>query len=451
MSHDMQLIIVTVISILLLLFLVMKVKLHAFVSLLVASIFIGLASGMNLNKIIETIQNGMGGTLGFIAVVVGLGAMFGELLKVSGGAERLALTLINKFGEKKAPWALGLTGFIVSIPVFLDVALVILIPIVYSLTQKSKKPMLYYGIPLLAGLAVTHAFVPPTPGPITVASMLNVELGWVILFGILAGLPAMAIAGPVFGKYISQKIHVELPDQAKLHGEIEEMKKEKDLPSFGLILSLITIPIVLILINTVSGVALQEDSMLKTFLTFIGHPFMALIITVLLTFWLLGTRRGYSLDEVQEIATKSLEPAGIIILITGAGGVFKQTLIDSGVGEVMGNMMAASNLPVIIIAFLIALFVRIAQGSATVAMVTAAGLMAPILDVNPVSQPMLGLITIAIASGATAVSHVNDSGFWLVNRFFGMTEKQTLQTWTVMETIIGFVGFTVVLIISFFL
>ena len=450
MNSDLYLILIAVIGIGVLLYLVMVSKLQAFVALLISSVLIGLASGMDLNKIVETVESGMGGTLGFIAVVVGLGAMFGEVLKVSGGAERLALTMVNKFGDNKAQWALGITGFIVSIPVFLDVALVILIPIVYSLAQKSKKTILFYGIPLLAGLAVTHAFVPPTPGPITVAKMLGVDLGWVILFGVIAGIPAMIIAGPIFGTFISKKVHIEMPDIAKLHGEVKGIKSEKDLPSFALVVSLILIPLILILINTVSGVVLP-DGMVKDVLTFVGHPFIALIITVLLTFWLLGTRRGYTKDELQEIATKALEPAGIIILITGAGGVFKQTLIDSGVGKVMGEFMAQTSLPIVMVAFLISLFVRVAQGSATVAMVTGAGLVSPIIADMSVSQPVLGLITIAIAAGSTAVSHVNDSGFWLVNRFFGMTEKQTLKTWTVMETIIGFVGFAVVMILSLFI
>lgn len=224
MSYEMWLIIATVIGIALLLFLIMKVKLHAFVSLLIASLFIGVASGMDPMEIIDVIESGMGGTLGFIAVVVGLGAMFGEVLKVSGGAERLALTLIEKFGEKRSQWALGFTGFLVSIPVFLDVALVILIPIIYSLAGRTKKSLLYYGVPLLAGLAVAHSFVPPTPGPMTVAAMLNVDLGWVILFGILAGIPAMILAGPIFGKYIGNKIHLEIPDYQKLDEEVNSIK-----------------------------------------------------------------------------------------------------------------------------------------------------------------------------------------------------------------------------------
>jgi gluconate transporter len=450
MSYETWLIIATVIGIALLLFLIMKVKLHAFVSLLIASLFIGVASGMDPMEIIDVIESGMGGTLGFIAVVVGLGAMFGEVLKVSGGAERLALTLIEKFGEKRSQWALGFTGFLVSIPVFLDVALVILIPIIYSLAGRTKKSLLYYGVPLLAGLAVAHSFVPPTPGPMTVAAMLNVDLGWVILFGILAGIPAMILAGPIFGKYIGNKIHLEIPDYQKLDEEVNSIKEQKDLPSFKLVFTLILIPLVLILVNTVTGVIVGEEStnLLAQIIQFIGHPFVALIITVILTFITLGTRRGYSRDEVQEIATKALEPAGIIILITGAGGVFKEVLIQSGVGDVMGNMVVGAGLPLVVAAFVITTFVRVAQGSATVAMVTGAGLMAPIIEISSVSQPELGLIAISIASGATVLSHVNDSGFWLVNRFFGMTTGETLKSWTVMETIIGLTGFIVVFILS---
>lgn len=321
-------------------------------------------------------------------------------------------------------------------------------PIIYSLTKKTKKSLLYYGIPLLAGLAVTHSFVPPTPGPIAVASILNADLGWVILFGILAGIPAMAIAGPYFGKYIGNKIHVGIPDFAEL--EEENTYDAKALPSFGMVASLILIPLVLILINTVSDLVLTEGTFEHSLLTFIGHPFVALTITVLLTFYFLGIKRGYSKEEVQTMATKSLEPAGIIILVTGAGGVFKQTLIDSGVGDLLGEMLADSRLPLVLLAFLIATFVRVAQGSATVSMVTAAGLISPIIDMMDVSQPLLGLVVIAIASGATVFSHVNDSGFWLVNRFFGLTEKQTLQSWTVMETLIGLIGFAVAFVISFF-
>ena len=441
------LILIALAGIFLLLFLVIRTKLHAFVSLLLVSLIVGVAAGMPLGDVIASIQNGMGGTLGFVAVVVGLGAMFGKMLEVSGGAERLAQTLVSKFGEDKAQWALGITGFIVAVPVFFDVGFIILVPIVYGLAKKTGRSLLYYGIPLLAGLAVTHSFIPPTPGPIAVANLIGADLGWVILFGVLAGIPAMILAGPVFGKYIAKKIHVTIPD----YMEFKEIDTSKELPSFKMILSLILIPLVLILANTLSAVLLDEGNAVRDFLTFLGHPFVALTIATLLTFVFLGTRRGYSRDEVQEIATKALEPAGIIILVTGAGGVFKQVLIDSGVGDVLGEMMAGSPLPAIVLAFLIATVVRVAQGSATVSMVTAAGLITPLLEIQNITGAALGLIVIAIASGATVLSHVNDSGFWLVNRYFGLDVKDTLKSWTIMETIIGLTGFSVVFLISLFI
>lgn len=447
MSEDQTLILVALAGISLLLFLVIRTKLHAFVALLLVSLLVGILAGMPLGEVVKSMQNGMGGTLGFVAVVVGLGAMFGQMLEVSGGAERLARTLIQRFGENKSQWALGITGFLVAIPVFFDVGFIILVPIVYGLAKKTGKSLLYYGIPLLAGLAVTHSFIPPTPGPIAVADLIGAEMGWVILFGAIAGLPAMIFAGPLFGKYIARKLHVTVPDYMNL----EEIEYDKELPSFGMIASLIMIPLVLILLNTVSGAVLDEENMLRQILTFLGHPFVALTIATLLTFYFLGTKRGYSRQEVQDIATKALEPAGIIILVTGAGGVFKQILIDSGVGQVLGDMMAASPLPPLLLAFLIAAAVRVAQGSATVSMVTAAGLMAPLIEIAHLEGPILGLMVIAIASGATVLSHVNDSGFWLVGRYFGLSVKDTLKSWTVMETIIGLVGLATAMLIGLFI
>ncbi|GEO36549.1 gluconate transporter [Skermanella aerolata] len=427
-----------------LLFLVIKVRLHAFVTLLLVSLLVGVAAGMPLEGVIKSVEKGMGGTLGFVAVVVGLGAMFGQLLEVSGGAERLARTMVRKFGDDKVQWALGLTGFIVSIPVFLDVAIVILVPILYRLARDSGKPLLYYGIPLVAGGAVTHAFIPPTPGPIAVADLLGADLGWVILYGVICGLPAMVLAGPVWGSYISRRITKGVPDYVEL-GDIDE---SRELPSFGEVLAIIMTPLLLILVSTTSGIMLDEGNPLRSFLVFIGHPYAALLIATLLAMFLLGSRRGYDREEIQNIVNKALEPAGIIILVTGAGGVFKQVLIDSGVGQVLGDMMSASGLPYLVLAFVISALIRVAQGSATVAMVTAAGLIGPILEQNNVEGSQLALATIAIAAGGTILSHVNDSGFWLVNRFFGLTEKETLQSWTVATTIVSLVGFVMVLLLG---
>ncbi|WP_087974210.1 GntP family permease [Oceanobacillus rekensis] len=446
MSSTM-LILIAVAGIFGLLYLVIRTKLHAFVSLMLVSLLVGIAAGMPLDEVITSVESGMGGTLGFVAIVVGLGAMFGKMLEVSGGVERLAQTLLQKFGEERSQWALGIAGFLVAIPVFFDVGFIILVPIVYGLAKKTGKSLLYYGVPLLAGLAVTHSYIPPTPGPIAVADLIGAELGWVILFGILAGIPSMIIAGPLFGKYIANKIHITVPD----YMNFEEKEYDKDLPGFKMIAGIILVPLVLILINTLSTVIFAEGHIVREITTFIGNPIVALIIATLLTFKLLGTRRGYTKQEVQDIATKALEPAGIIILVTGAGGVFKQVLIDSGVGEVLGQMMAGSSLPPILLAFLIAAVVRVAQGSATVSMVTAAGLISPVIDILGMEGPVLGLIVIAIAAGATVLSHVNDSGFWLVNRYFGLDVKDTLKTWTVMETLIGLVGLGVALGLGLFI
>ncbi|GEN50237.1 GntT/GntP/DsdX family permease [Alkalibacterium pelagium] len=430
-----------------LLYLVIRAKLHAFVTILLVSLLVGIGTGMPLENVLESIERGMGGTLGFVAIVVGLGAMFGKMLEISGGVERLASTLLDKFGEDKAQWAFGIAGFLVAIPVFFDVGFIILVPIVYGLQKKTGRSLLYYGIPLLAGLAVTHAYIPPTPGPIAVADLVGADLGWVILFGVIAGIPSMIAAGPLFGKFIAGKIDVGIPE----YMNFDDKEWDKELPSFGLIASIILIPLALILTNTLSTVLFAEGSTIRNITTFIGNPIVALIFATLITFRVLGTKRGYSRKEVQDIATKALEPVGIIILVTGAGGVFKEILIDSGVADILGEQMAASPLPPILLAFLIAAVVRIAQGSATVSMVTAAGLMSPILPVMGIEGPGLALIVIAIAGGATAFSHVNDSGFWLVSRYFGLDEKDTLKTWTVMETIIGLVGLVMAMLIGLFI
>jgi len=433
-------------GILLLLLFVIRIKMHAFVALLLVSLLVGIAAGMPLANVLDSIKKGMGETLGFVAVVVALGAMLGQMLEVSGGVERLAQELLKKFGESKAQWALAMTGFIVSIPIFFDVGFIIIVPLVHGLARKTGRSLLFYGIPLVAGLAVTHAFVPPTPGPIAVAELLHADLGWVILFGIIAGIPATIVAGPLFARYIAKQIHATVPD----YFQTENKTFAKDLPRFSTVVGIIFIPLALIILNTVSGAWLEAGTM-RSFLAFIGHPFVALIIAVLLAFWLFGTQRGFSREEVQKIATKALEPAGIIILVTGAGGVFKQVLIDSGVGKILGEMMAASSLPPLLLAFIAAAVIRIAQGSATVAMITAAGIIAPVVTKLEMQGPVLGLMVIAIAAGASIMSHVNDSGFWLIKQYFGLSEKDTLRSWTVSVTLIAVVGFLAVFGLSLFI
>jgi Gnt-I system low-affinity gluconate transporter len=434
--NAIQLAIAAIGGVALLLILVMVLKLHAFLAIMIAAMATGLMAGMDPMGIMSSIESGMGSTLGFVAVVVGLGTMFGKMLEVSGGADVLADTLLKRFGER-SQWALAVTGFLVSIPIFLDVGFVILIPLVYSLSEKSNRSLLYYAIPLLAGLAVTHAMVPPTPGPTAVADILQADLGLVVLFGVIIGLPTMAIAGPLFGRYIGGKIDVKVPEAMRV-----ERAKRDDSPGFSLVLGSILLPIALMVLNSTCSMFLEGTA--KSVLGFIGHPFSALTIATVLS--LILFRKGFTKKELQSIATSALAPAGIIILVTGAGGAFKQVLIDSGVGEAIAQSMGSSALPPLVIAFLIACAMRLAQGSATVAMITSAGMVAPLTA--SLSQPQLALVVIAIASGATIFSHVNDSGFWLVNQYLGLSETDTIRSWSVMETIIALCGLAFALIAS---
>lgn len=429
----------------------MVFRIQAFISLMLVSMFVAILGGVPIGEVIDSIQSGMGNTLGYIATVIGIGTMLGEVIQVSGGARKIAQTIITTFGEKRSTWALTAVGIIVAIPVFFEVALILFIPLVYDLTRKTGKSILYYGMPLAAGIAVAHAFIPPTPGPVAVASLIGADLGWVILFGIIAGVPSAITGGIFYGKYIGKKIYRGVPDYMEIEEPVSETGTERKQPTFGMVISLIALPLALILLNTASTVLLQEGEPLREWMSFIGHPFSALTLAALLSFYFLGIKLGFTGKEMQQVANRSLEPVGLIILVTGAGGVFGHVLITTGVGDALVGLMESSNLPVILFAFVIATVLRVSQGSATVAMVTSAGLVAPIVEVGSYSGPMLGCITIAIACGATVLSHVNDSGFWLVNQFMGLTEQETLQSWTVMETIIGLTGVAVVFIIGLFL
>ncbi|MFH0843531.1 MAG: gluconate:H+ symporter [Bacteroidota bacterium] len=434
----------------LLLLMVLKFKLSAFISLLITSIFVGILAGMPLSSISASIQKGMGDTLGFIATVVGLGAIFGQMLESSGGAKSLSKYLLKKFGENKASWALMLSGFIIGIPIFLDVGFIILIPIVYALSRNTGRSLLYYAIPLLAGLAVTHTMVPPTPGPVAVANILEVDIGLVILFGVVIGLPVAIVAGPLFGRFIAKKIIVHAPPEISRE-EGEESGKAQNAPSFGIIFILILTPLLLILISTFVNFGIDKGAIAKSLLTdivvFVGHPFTALIIATLWSI-LLCLRMKMPGQKILDLSTKALGPAGIIILVTGAGGVLKQILVDSGIGTTLAESLAGSSVPLVLLAWILAALVRITQGSATVAMITSAGIIAPLLPVFNLGQPEVAIIVISIAAGATILSHVNDSGFWIVSKYLGMNEKQTLQSWTIMETIIAVTGLLLCLLLS---
>lgn len=423
-----------------LLILILRLKLPAFLALLLASLAIGLFAGLSPEKLFSVLQEGMGNTLGFVAIVVGLGALLGGLLEYAGGASALANSLLALFGEKKASWALLCTGFILSIPIFFDVAFIVLVPLIYSLQRKTGKSILTYGLPLLTGLAITHAFIPPTPGPVAVADILHVPLSWVIVFGTLVGIPTAILSGPVYSHYISKKIMI--------HAPVKQSSSTEDTPStpLGLILFVIGLPLVLIVLKTIfesAGIIALMSQELALPILLLGHPFGALITANLVAWYGLGIRRGVSAKKLNQLANQSMGPAGLIILLTGAGGTFKQILITTNVGKMLAEVLLQQGIPLLLFAFLAAAIIRLLQGSATVAMITAAGLTAPLINPS-FSDPQKALLVLAIAAGASILSHVNDTGFWLVSKYLGLNEKETFLSWSITTLLIAVIGFTTV-------
>ncbi len=437
-------------AIVFLLVLILVVRLQAFVALILTSVTVAILSGMDLSSIPDTISSGMGGALGTLATIVGLGAIFGQVLEYSGGAQSLANSLRHRFGEKRAPFAMILVGFLISIPVFFDVALVIIAPILVAMAKESGKSILRYGLPFCAAGVVTHACIPPTPGPILVAENLGADLGTVILWGFVVGFPTALIAG-LLGARMGDRLHVPIPkiftDQAET---TTETGGGKPVAAFEVI-ALIMLPIVLIMAQSLvkiqhkPAIDAGEAAGWVNFILFLGHPISALLLTTLITLFLLGTLRGTDKNTLMDLATKALGPAGIIILVTGAGGVFKTILVESGVGNALAETFAGFNAPLILLAFLLTMIIRVTQGSATVAMIGGSALMAAAVKSAYAAGEMSGhdvaLVGIAIACGASMCSHVNDSGFWVVKNYLGMTEKQCLSTFTVITSVIGVVGF----------
>lgn len=440
-----RLILAAIIGLVILLVLIIRFKIQAMIAILIGAIAIGLIGGMPAENIVTAVNDGIGNTLKGIALLVGLGSMFGAILEVSGGAQTLAVTMVKWFGDKKAAWALGITGLVIAMPVFFDAGLIILIPLAFSLAKRTHCSSLFYAIPLLAGLAVGHAFIPPTPGPILVATMLGVDLGWVILVGICCGIVSMVVAGPVWGSVCGKKYYIPIPEHVAGQADFDESK----LPGFWTIVGIILIPLVLIILDSVAGVV-PSMSGLQPLFSFLGEPFVALLIATVAAMLILGLGHGYTTGELEKIMTKSLEPTGLILLVTACGGVLRYVLQYSGLGDVIGNAVASMSLPLVVLAFLVAALVRICVGSATVAMTMAAGIVAAIPGIGDLSPLYLACTTAAVAGGATVCSHFNDSGFWLVKSLVGMDEKTTLKTWTIMETLVGATGFVVALIISFF-
>ncbi|MFD3439130.1 GntP family permease [Streptomyces sp. NPDC058685] len=458
---------VAALGIALLLVLIIKMRLQPFVALLAVSIAVGLAAGLSVTELFGTVQKsaavsvietGMGGILGHVAIIIGLGTMLGAILEVSGGAEVLSSRLLGLFGEKRAPLAMGLTGLIFGIPVFFDVGIFVLAPIVYAAAKRSGKSIILYAMPLLAGLSMTHAFLPPHPGPVAAAGLFKVSLGWVILMGLVVGIPAV-LAAWAYAAWIGKRLFVEVPQDMLEAAEdakaaIAAERKDRlgdgatEAPvSLATVLLIIGTPLVLILAATFSSIALDEST-LRSVVEFFGNPFVALTIALFLAYYLLGIRRGWSRKSLEQVSTSSLKPVGNILLVVGAGGVFGAVLKASGVAQALSDTFNDVGLPVIVLAYLISLVLRVAQGSATVAIVTTAGIVLPLVENGGHSQAFLALVIMAISAGSIFASHVNDGGFWIVSKYFGISERDTLKSWTVLESVLSVAGFAVAAALS---
>jgi len=432
-------VIATIAGIAALLVLILRARLNAFLALFLVAILSALGAGMMPEAAFATIQKGMGGTLGFIAPIIGLGALFGAILHASGGIQALAngISKIGGIGARR--WSMGGLGIVAATPVFFDVALIILMPFIKALSKKTGQRALMFGLPLCAGLAVGHAFVPPTPAPIAIAELIGADLGWVIIFGAITGIISVAIAGPLWTGFLAKRNL--LPDGEIALSADEDIADQAHVSPL-LALGLILLPLVLILAGTLATSFLSHGR-LHYCLSIIGHPFSALIIASGVTWAALRHKTDAAKIHMREAVARAFEPTGAVILVTGAGGAFKQVLVDTGAGVQLADGVLALGLTPLFAGFALALLVRVAQGSATVAMITAAGLAAPIVAAAGLSAPQLGLVTVAIAAGATGFSHVNDSGFWLVSKLFGITEAETLRTWTLSTGLIAFTGLIV--------
>ena len=429
-------------AIALLLFLIIRFKVHAFIALVMVSVITALAAGIPVDQVVPTLLDGFGGTLANVALLVGLGVMIGSMLEVTGGAAVLAGALIKLFGEKRAPLALGVASLIFGFPIFFDVGLIVMLPIVFSVARRIGGSVLMYALPTAGAFAVMHAFVPPHPGPVTAAVEVGADMGMTLLVGTLLAVPTWYLSSYLFGLWAGKRWELPAPDDILSGGEVEH----ENPPHLLTVLSVLVLPMLLIFGNTgvstaVETGAVPEQALWAQILMMLGEAPIALLITVLYAMFVLSAGR-FTRRRVEEIVGGALGPVCGIILITGAGGMFGGVLQSSGIGEALAGTLEDTGMPVMLAAFIIALALRVAQGSATVAITTAAGLIAPAVQAaSGLTGIDLALIVIAIACGSTALSHVNDSGFWLVGRFLGMDVKTTLKTWTVMETLIGFIGF----------
>lgn len=421
-----------------LIYLIAVQKLNPFVTLIVVSLALGVAVGMPMAGIVKAFETGVGGTLGHIGLVVGLGTMLGKMMAESGGAERIARTLIDAFGEKNAHWAMLVIAFIIGLPVFFEVGFVLLIPIAFNVAKRTGTPILMVGLPMVAGLSVVHGLIPPHPAALLAVTAYQADIGKTILYALIVGIPTAILAGPVFAKLISRVVVAD-PNNPLEKEFVEKDSQQRDLPSFGITLFTILLPVVLMLIGSWADLFTTPKTLANDILKFAGNSVMALLIAALVSFYTFGKARGFNREQILKFTNDCLAPIATITLVVGAGGGFGQILRDSGVSNAIVGVANAAHLSPLLLGWVVAVMIRIATGSATVAMTTACGIVAPIAAASGAAvRPEL--MVLATGAGSLILSHVNDGGFWLVKEYFNLTVPQTFQTWTVLETTISIVA-----------
>ena len=444
LSHGTVLLLTALCAVVALILLIARYKLNPFIALMSVSIALALATHMRLSAIVGSFENGVGGTLGHIAIVVGLGTMLGKMMAESGGADRIAYTLIDLFGEKRAPWAMVVIGFLVGLPVFFEVGFVLLIPIAFSVAKRTRTSLVLVGLPMVAGLSVVHGLVPPHPAALIAVAAYHADIGRTIFYALIVGIPTAIIAGPLYAKIIAPHIHL-APDNP-IAEQLQERDPNTPLPGFGLTVATILLPVILMMIGSWANVFAASGSAVNHALRLLGNADIALLVGVLTSFITLGTMRGFGRETILKFTNDCLAPTATITLLVGAGGGFGRVLQDSGVAQAIVDLALRAHIPLLLMAWLVAALVRIAVGSSTVAMTTAAGIMAPIALHAPGVHPEL--LALATGAGALVFSHVNDGGFWLLKEYFNMSVAQTFKTWSVCETIISVVALLLTLALS---
>jgi gluconate:H+ symporter, GntP family len=450
--HGSMLLLYAVIAIAVLILMIARYKVYPFLVLMIVSVLLALAVGMPMDKIVKSFETGNGNTLGHIAVVVGLGTMLGKMMAESGGAERIANTLINLFGEKNIHWAMMVVAIIVGLPVFFEVGFVLLIPIAFNVAKRTGKSLLLIGLPMVAGLSVVHGLIPPHPAALLAVQAYHADIGKTIAYGLLVGVPTAIVAGPLFALLIHK--YIKLPDANALADQFTQKHGDtatkRELPSFGITLFTILLPVILMLIGSWADLVFTPKTLPNDLLRFIGQSDMALLIAVLVSFWTFGAKQGFNREQIQKFCGECLAPIAGITLIVGAGGGFGQVLRDSGISQQIVASASSASLSPLLLGWFVAALIRLATGSATVAMTTACGIVAPIAAAAG-GHTSPELLVLATGSGSLIFSHVNDGGFWLIKEYFGMTVGQTFKTWSLLETIISLMGLGLTFVLAAFI